>query len=837
MAPPEWTTVAQKEYLQNQLPAFLSATEKRGTSLARFWGNLKEGWFERWPTETTLGVSLPPATGEDDVRSNSQILAVGRATDITQKRLKPGCTIGVPCYARRVPAWGLSLLKRKKSTRPYRKIEIYQRLYAAKLKEEANRRGYGLLNEEAAAEGVAMAEARVMSEMEAAAAELAQNEATEARLKESRRQRMKVDQETAARNEERTATASEDMDERTPEDMQLAINELGEVAKIVLESMAVATGWQFMLVGGGPSPRHGGNIQVKTICFGTTAHGTNFRGSHPNFDEAVLTPFIKYLKRVFPHEIRDARALAADNDEEEEGEDDPLAGLFTMDERPPRPEATKPKRMRRTKPRPKSAAAIPAPVALPSGTAASTAAVPAPHPLVVPTETEYRTPVHPPPQARPELISVPDNFDETMRAINYHFENTAGPPPLDWDLNHDEDIGAFTGGSSESSNVTHASSLAYDGPPRMSGTQLDSQKLSLHAEHIIRRPPLPRIGPRPPRCLLVRLLRLRPRPPPPPAGVPVAPVPTPPPAGAPVLPAPAPAPAGAPVMPAPAPPPPGPPVAPEPASTPAGAPVAPAPAPPPTDTPVAPVPTPPPAYAPVAPAPAPPLAGALVAPAPAPPPAGAPVAPAPTLPPAPVIPHYPVSRPMANTPKGHPLAAPAAAQVTTPATKSKPGRPRKTVEPAIEMGVGLEEGMTPDARAESDRIHREENQLREIRKEMLRRGRAADERSAAATAEEQRLVALVHNPAGGAPLTIVQRPLRAIKATLDPEGNPLIHPVVQTRGDLGNGGRLALRVLGSDALQAQEDAQMLEKLSGKKAAGTKKAPAAKKVASNDGDKP
>jgi hypothetical protein len=43
-----------------------------------------------------------------------------------------------------------------------------------------------------------------------------------------------------------------------------AIDELGEVVKMVLESMAVATGWQFMLVGGGPSPRNGGNIQAKT---------------------------------------------------------------------------------------------------------------------------------------------------------------------------------------------------------------------------------------------------------------------------------------------------------------------------------------------------------------------------------------------------------------------------------------------------------------------------------------------------------------------------------------------------------------------------------------------
>ncbi|KAJ7788506.1 hypothetical protein B0H14DRAFT_2628250 [Mycena olivaceomarginata] len=170
------------------------------------------------------------------------------------------------------------------------------------------------------------------------------------------------------------------------------------------------------------------------------------------------------------------------------------------------------------------------------------------------------------------------------------------------------------------------------------------------------------------------------------------------------------------------------------------------------------------------------------------------------------------------------VAAPAAAQVTTPATKWKLGRPRK--KPA-ELA---------EARAESDRIHCEEAQLRETRKEMLRRGRAVEERAAAALAEEQHSAALLHNPAGGAPLTIIKCSSRAIKATLDPEGNPLIHPVIRTHGDVGNGGRLALRVLGSDVLRAQEDAEMLAKLSGKKASATKKTSAVKNAVSNGATK-
>ncbi|KAJ7788505.1 hypothetical protein B0H14DRAFT_2628249 [Mycena olivaceomarginata] len=673
MAPPEWTTIAQREHLQKQLPTFLCATEQKGTSLSCFWGTLREGWFERWPTETTLNVPLPPAPGEDEIRTEAQILAVGKATELTQKRLKEWMYNWRRALRAAGPSLGLvvstggkgkgkrrslfSQLKRKKSTRPYRKIEIYQRLYGAKLKEEANKRGYGLLNEEAAAEGVAEGEAR-MSLQRMVAMEMFAGETAKVLAE--------VDQETAARNEERATVASEDGDKRTPEDMQLAIDELGEVVKIVLESMTVATGWQFMLMGGGPSPRNGGNIQAKTICFGTTAHGTDFRGSHPNFDEAVLTPFIKYLKRVFPHEIRDARVLAADDDEEASA--DPLAALLAMDELPPPPAVVKPKRMRRTKPPAKGAAATPAPApaaAIPPAVLASgaTAAltpgpniVPAPLPLVVPSQ----------PQARPEFIRLPDDFDETMEAINYHLDGTARPPPLDLDVDNDLELNdnpsstcglpAWSDDEGVGAFPQPASSLRYDeASPRINGTQLDLVEV-LGAHHssgaprstrsqnpgpLLFRPQvlerslpqstsfsfLPSIDStisvamyRSPASLLSHPLDTSslfagsiPSTPPP-ASTPVAPVapapvPTPPPAHTPVAPTSTPPPARTPVAPVPTPPPARTPVAPAPAPTPPPAlmPVAPASTPPPAHTPMAPAPapTPPPARTPMAPAPAP----------------------------------------------------------------------------------------------------------------------------------------------------------------------------------------------------------------------------------------
>jgi hypothetical protein len=156
-----------------------------------------------------------------------------------------------------------------------------------------------------------------------------------------------------------------------------------------------------------------------------------------------------------------------------------------MDELPAPREVTKPKRMRRTKPPGKRAAAMLPPAALAS------------------TQTGCDTPVLSRPQATPEPIPVPDDFDETMQAINYHFDDTARPP-LDLDPNsdlnsdldgkasstfglqsawsEDEGVGVFGFGPSEGSYVTDPSSgLAHHKQsPRTSGTQLDVRPRAMY---------------------------------------------------------------------------------------------------------------------------------------------------------------------------------------------------------------------------------------------------------------------------------------------------------------------------------------------------------------------
>lgn len=125
--------------------------------------------------------------------------------------------------------------------------------------------------------------------------------------------------------------------------------------------------------------------------------------------------------------------------------------------------------------------------------------------------------------------------------------------------------------------------------------------------------------------------------------------------------------------------------------------------------------------------------------------------------------------------------------------------------------------MTEAARQESVRIHREEERMRKERAELHQREKAIEERAAALAAEDKHLTASHHNPTGGADLVVVTRPKRAIKATQNPDGTPIIRQVKQTRGELGGRARLA-RAVDANAVQSAEDVEMVKKLGAKRKA-------------------
>ncbi|KAF7364446.1 hypothetical protein MSAN_01105700 [Mycena sanguinolenta] len=920
----KWTTVAQEAFLYSQLPEYMSAASKGTIKAKKFLVGLNGEFLERLPVVQAPGVSL-----ED---WGLQMLARLK----TWMRYRAS-NRGQGAGTRREKGSLFKALKAPKGTRKLRPVEVYQKMYGEKVGAETSRRaeaaqveGYGVSSEGAAAEGIAKQVAEGEAESEVTA---------KRRVLMSSMRWSAMD--LYAQEPEDVKRAVEDRMTEINAETRGGINQLGGVASEVLKTMGEHTGWHFMLLAGGPMPNRGGAISIKSICYGTTAHGCDFQTSHATFTEGVKVPFSQYLKRAFGHEQRSARAL---KQEEDPFTSDGVEGLIPMEavDGDHVPEemnsgATVVSRekegedLARTKvaagPPPRSSQAVASAVQESHATGGETAGISAPRdgsdfgsvastldlcsrsawgeddgtafdgslafedgglsdPFGVsafPGDDSFNVPA---------LIDGPSS---SLGASSFDAGSFGGFGPCDVTLGLDgldeSDVAALGPPASHTSpqfdargedivrpqpralhrGSAYAPSRDVGGSPGRSptfeksvlfmafgknrsaagssslthaGTTQDSRLRTGKATTgnifgfptLIPTPPVPRTGHGAPTAAAASLQKILDDmgstttpppaqvPTPPPASTPPMPLrtappplqgPTPPPA---VRPAPPPA-STRPVPPRTALPPtqvptPPPPVrpAPPPASTP--------PVPPHTALPPIQVPTPPP---PVRPAP-PPASTPPVPPRTAPPPTQVPIPP-----PAAFI----ETRPAVNllkAGKGGARGRGSGARGRGGAAGRGRGRPQKNAAPAsIEEAEDVQpEAQSIDpppsapstvpgvvltgeaARAESARIHAAEKQLRANQIEGLRRSKAMEAKAATEAAEQERLAALRHNPAGGADLVLVTRPKRTHKGTFNPDGTPVLKQVKGRRGEVG-----ASRVTrGEDpnVLQEKQDAELLEKL-------------------------
>ncbi|KAJ6487390.1 hypothetical protein C8R47DRAFT_1276985 [Mycena vitilis] len=495
MPAPQWTSPPQREFLVKKLPLYLIAkSNAKKVSLTRFWTALFIEYFQLFSEEERLGLIArvpggPPFTAEE-------VALLAKGINKTKERLK-----GWMRYRDSRPRVGpaghkngrslFKLLTIKGAKRPYRIIETYQKMFPQKIQAELDARGYRKLNEEfeterapltsyfvttvgaptdgAApnADPAAAVEVRLMTEAEIEAEEQRREDVIVARIRKnaslrmSMRRRTTVDlfdgesdevkrtvqEETARVNRERAVgqADADDDEKRTPQEYQNAIDQLGTVLGLVSDAIMLETGFVGMFMLGGPSPRRGGGISINNFCFGKTPLGRDFQASHPNFDE-LKSQFGGFVKRVFPHEIRDERALPVEPAVAAPTivEDIPLDGLIPLESVPdddslsmPPPatvpvKVTAPKRMRRKTAKAASAsAAAPTAPATPSA-AAATPAQPHPSPFSAtvaspassPSSPSPPSPASPAPGAGPAL-RLPDDFDDVMSGLGFDYDEDA----------------------------------------------------------------------------------------------------------------------------------------------------------------------------------------------------------------------------------------------------------------------------------------------------------------------------------------------------------------------------------------------------------------------------
>lgn len=89
MAPPQWTTTEQYEFLCDYLPTFLDYTAK--DKQPKFWGLLYGAWFTHWPkVDELIAQELLPAeaSNQNNSDNNSQYVFMPEEQKIYQNTLE-----------------------------------------------------------------------------------------------------------------------------------------------------------------------------------------------------------------------------------------------------------------------------------------------------------------------------------------------------------------------------------------------------------------------------------------------------------------------------------------------------------------------------------------------------------------------------------------------------------------------------------------------------------------------------------------------------------------------------------------------------------------------------
>ncbi|KAJ7112821.1 hypothetical protein C8R43DRAFT_1138739 [Mycena crocata] len=410
MPPNGWTTDNEFAFLWSQIPEYIKC--KANGTFWKFWPVFYAEWFRRFPEEARLGFGGVTAEGDAIKLTAEQEVVAGKALEKRKQQLETwfrwhSKKVNKPAVAQNKADYSLGneMFKKKlPRRRAHRPRELFQKRNKALVDDALDVEGFFEVNEAHRVASLAdladETEEEKNARMKAAQAERMNmrtrvvdrlfSEASEDELrcineliegeqqeiaaagngkKKNRQEQREQDEEAAAR-------------EPTPEEYQMAIDESPEVMARVHEVLAKRTGWYGITIYGGPNPRYGGGLSMKSVCFGRTLAGNDFETAHTSFDHSISKYFQAFLKRSFPTEVRRARALQQLADTVD-ATLPALDGLFRLPDEeilPPPAPRTKPKRIRtKTK---KNPGGVPVPAPAPSS-APSTGGIPVPSPAPI----------------------------------------------------------------------------------------------------------------------------------------------------------------------------------------------------------------------------------------------------------------------------------------------------------------------------------------------------------------------------------------------------------------------------------------------------------------------
>ncbi|KAF8869513.1 hypothetical protein CPB84DRAFT_1755012 [Gymnopilus junonius] len=296
-----WTTSKEQlEWLKLQIPDYHEAQKKK--SVDRFFSHCQSAWFEAWPMRKTFFPDKPetdPLTHEEQEKLTSAVIE--RKKQIVwwfQWNGNPARHSDKKDVSQFISALNLDKKVHKSKQRKPQRVEIYQKLYADKVKAAVDQEA-GKLGLTRGRDKMKIRRGISQFMLDAEAAEV--NEKIDEELRKWEEEREKGLQ---ANGEE------EEKQERTAEDYQSAVVALPEVLKNALKACSDVTGWVIQVVAAGPYGADNGEIWRQEYYFGPkNTAGCTFKEAYADFDKNFYLPFSRHVHNCFPPDVRASRVV------------------------------------------------------------------------------------------------------------------------------------------------------------------------------------------------------------------------------------------------------------------------------------------------------------------------------------------------------------------------------------------------------------------------------------------------------------------------------------------------------------------------------------------------
>ncbi|KAJ7242242.1 hypothetical protein C8J57DRAFT_1244120 [Mycena rebaudengoi] len=331
MAPPPWATEEQRVWLDTRMSRYVKL--QADGKLSEFWPWVQGQWFNDFPEEAAIGLPPPSPLGDAPALTDVQMGQLGNAIKNRKSKLENWFRNQMNKQRRAAPVRTQSgesianlLFKHKKKTRAHRAIELYQMHNKTKIDAALELAGYSAIGGPDAddnwvdeSDGTRLAELKSLQSMRMRVRTRVVKALFDA---EPETIRQELEEAAEKGKQERLEEVQEEGEEEesTPKSYLQSIDELADVYSKVHQATLKKAGWVTVTIIGGPNPRFNGELSMKVICAGVTAAGNDFETAHSDFEKGVSLPFQQFLRRLFPPDVRRARAL--DSEEPAESEDE-----------------------------------------------------------------------------------------------------------------------------------------------------------------------------------------------------------------------------------------------------------------------------------------------------------------------------------------------------------------------------------------------------------------------------------------------------------------------------------------------------------------------------------